>query len=140
MQHAMPAKTHGADFSFETSLGYNDNPAQTNDRKGSGFIFHRACLSGSRAIGSAAFTGLLEGSYQNYTRVEDNYFLKARGEISRPLPGGRLVPALLMEANAYRDEYVREDDRDQYLAGLRLSWLYSRQITFTCEGALSRLN
>jgi hypothetical protein len=90
--------------------------------------------------GGASFTGILEGSYQNYTRVDDNYLLKARGELSRPVLGGRLVPALLMEVNAYRDDYVREDDRDQYLAGMRLSWIYSRRMTFSFEGTYSRLN
>lgn len=141
MSYAWPSVAECADFSLETSAGYNDNPAQTNNRKGSGFIFHRAGLSDTWQLGGgASFMGLLEGSYQNYTRVGDNYFLKARGELTRPVLGSRLVPALLMEANSYRDDYMPEDDRDQYLAGLRLSWIYSRFMTLSLEGTYSRLN
>jgi len=45
-----------------------------------------------------------------------------------------------MEANAYRDDYVREDERDQYLAGMRLTWIASRFFNFSFVGAYSRLN
>lgn len=141
LQNLVPPAGHAEHFSVESSAGYDDNPAQTNDRKGSGFTFHRASMFDSWQLGGgASFTGLLEGSYQNYTRVGDNYFLKARGELERPVLGGRLVPALFLETNAYRDDYIREDDRDQYLAGMRLSWLFSRHMTFSLEGACSRLN
>ena len=137
----MASSAGATEFTLENSAGYDGNPSRTNGGKGSGFTFHRAAVSRDWDIGCGAdFTGLLEGSFKNYTSVGDNYFLKARGELSRPVLNGRIVPALLMEANAYRDDYIREDDRDQLLGGLRLTWIASRFFNVSLEGAFSRLN
>lgn len=130
-----------ADFTMETTTGYDDNPARTSSPGGSAFTFYRAEMDKSFSLGSSArLSTLVEGRYRNYTRVGDNYFLRAYGAVTRPVCSGRLLPSILAEVNAYRDDLVREDSRDEYLFGGRVSWLYSRYLTLSFESTYSRLD
>jgi hypothetical protein len=136
-----PPLLAGADFTMETTTGYDDNPARTSSPGGSAFTFYRVEMDRIFPLGNSAnLSTLVEGRYRNYTRLGDNYFLRACGALTRPVCSGRLLPSILAEMNAYRDDLVREDSRDEYLFGSRVSWLYSRYLTFSLESTYSRLD
>lgn len=140
MHLPLPLESMAAEGGVETSFGYDDNPARTRTRTGSAFTSHRLWVHGSRYFDSGAgIAGLVEGRYRNYTRVSDNWHLRARGEVFLPLQEGRVVPTLFLETQAYRDDYVREDEHDQYCAGLALDWFCSRRLSLSFEGSVRTL-
>lgn len=125
----------------ELSAGYNDNTYRTDREKGSGFTFYGLEINHQFTLAKSwTLDTLLLATYQDYEKVKDNYLLQSGAALSRPLAGGRIFPSLLIEANAYRDDLIKEDDRNEVMTGIQINWVLSRHLSLNTKQTLRWLD
>jgi len=135
------APAQAAEIRLLTTAGYDDNPALTNHAKGSAFTFHDLGLAGKITLSDKLdLTLQFDGAYTNYTKVDDNFSLQAGGELTGTAISDRFIPSFLGGITLYRDSYVREDDRNEYMFGFRFSRIHSRHHTFGIKTTYTRLD
>jgi len=118
------------DIRVEVSAGYDDNTVRTDKEKGSAFALYGLEMGKQFVLGKAwTLETLLEASYQDYERVEDNYLLQGSAALSRSLAQGRVLASIITEANAYRDDLIDEDDRNEFMAGIQVNWVFSSRLS-----------
>lgn len=118
-----PCSAAGFQAQVEARTGYDSNPALSEASEGSGFVHYIGRLHQFLDISKTALVDLfMDGGYQQYWQTGDNYRLICGGGISYPLAGGRVIPALLVEAGLWRDHLVEAEERNEYLLGLKADW------------------
>jgi len=124
-------KAMSLDISLGLSAGYDDNLSQEQTAVSSAFTSHQIKLYQLlfSDISSAEGNIFIEGDYQNYSDVPDNYKLRGGLSFSFPLAKGRLLPSIFSEAAIYRDSFISEDERDEMLAGGAVEWLATGRFT-----------
>ena len=130
------------DTTFEIAAGFDDNPAEVSKAEGSGMVRYRAQLEQSVWMKETG-SGLdiyLDTIYSQYFDVDDNYLLRAGGELSSALWKDRIQAGLFGEVAVYRDDLVMEDEYNTLLIGGSLQWLADVRLTVSLEGAYSRVD
>jgi hypothetical protein len=125
----------GITGTMEFSAGYNDNPEEVEDGRGS--TFARYSLSVDRSfffspLGAYADVSV-SGAYQAYARLEDNYGAGVSAELVRPWFNGVLLPSLTCEVGILRDELVEEDERNEFAVGAGITWAVNRYMELTVD-------
>ncbi len=124
------------DFVVETAAGYDSNPALTERSESSGFSVYGLGMGCQFTLtDDLILEGLLEGRWQDYWEVGDNYLLQAKAALSYPLAKARVLSSLMGEVIAYRDNLVEEDERDEVMVGVQADWLISGRLTLVFEHA-----
>lgn len=128
------------DTSVEAGIGYDDNAAEVSGGEGAGFARYRIRLNQSLPQNTTQIRGALfmEGSYNQYLDLDDYYQFLAGGDLSFSAFQDRLRPGLFIQALAYRDELVEEDEQDRFLIGGRMEWLADARLSLTVRGSLAR--
>lgn len=130
----MPASAGAVDLTSELASGYDSNPALIDPSEGSGFSLYAFRAGQPLSLTEALALDLsVEGRYQDYWSVGDNYRLQADGSFTVALADGRFLPALVGEAAAYRDALIEADERDEAMAGIRADWILSKRVTLGLE-------
>ncbi len=117
--HATPA------FPLETRIdlwaGHDNNPGLSSDRQPSAYI------AGGVDVGHTIYLPFgvedrfrISASYTDYLDTGDNWRAATGMELSRGLLRGLLVPSLDLSMGLYRDQLVREDERNQGSVALSL--------------------
>ncbi|MFO7599933.1 MAG: hypothetical protein R6X27_09010 [Candidatus Desulfacyla sp.] len=132
------------DLTAELTAGYDSNPALIDPSEASGFSVYG--LRAGQPLGLTDDLSLdlsVEGRYQDYWSVGDNYRVQADGAITYSLAEGKFLPALMGEVAAYRDALIEADDRNEAMVGVRADWIMSSRLTLGFEQScrwLSYLN
>jgi len=110
---------------LEVGVGYDSNPGRKADEKGSAFAKYSASVGHSYVFaGPGVVMDLsMAGLYTAFDRMGDNFRLGAASEISRPWMNGTLIPAVSFGGVLYRDDFVPEDERNEFGTGLHLRWV-----------------
>jgi len=130
----MVSPSKAVDLTADLTAGYDSNPALTDPSEDSGFSVY-----GLRAGQPFVLTddlGLdlsVEGRYQDYWSVGDNYRVQADGSITYILADGRFLPSLMGEAAAYRDALIEADERNEAMVGIGADWIISSRLTLGFE-------
>lgn len=117
------------------SAGYDSNAVLSAQETGSGFARYRLWgehpLFSSNRQSIEALRGhvVLEGEYQDYFHVSDNFRLAASLDIEPPLTVKGLAVHLLAEAMVFENRELPEDDGNSLMAGARLQWLAGSRLT-----------
>lgn len=120
-----------SDMSVELAAGYDDNVSLSSTAEGSAFgsyqikFYHQFLPD----LLSADCDIFIDGSYQDYFSMGDNYELRPGISLTFPLSNGRLVPGIMAEVLIYRDDFIKEDDRDEIMAGVQLEWLTTARVS-----------
>lgn len=124
---------------LEISIGYDDNPAEVNDRDGSGFTRYRAQLMQSffKDAKGPDLSVFVDADYGQYFDLEDNYRLRAGATFDIASGADRFLPGLFAEVAAYRDDLVADDERDELLLGGFVQWLVDARLTLTLRQIFS---
>lgn len=131
---AMPASAGAVDLTAELASGYDSNPALTDPSEGSGFSLYAFRAGQPLSLTEALGLDLsVEGRYQDYWSVGDNYRLQADGSFTVALADGRFLPAFVGEVAAYRDALIEADERDEAMVGIRADWILSKRATLGLE-------
>ena len=111
----------------EFSLGYEDNAARTNQKEESFFAAYGAGLSHPFFEDEPVFdlSVYADARYQQFFSVDDNFGIKAGGNLMFPFFGGRLIPGIIFEGQLYRDDLVPSDEKDEYMIGGQIDWFAS---------------
>ncbi len=131
---------------LETSVklegGYDDNVAKIPAGEGSGLAkvstqFEQVVFKGPTGSRLDLF---LDAMYCDYTKVSDNYRVQAGTEFYSGLWHDRFRTGVFVQAEAYRDEYVAEDEYNMLLAGGELQWLANARVTLSLRESFSRVD
>ncbi|NQU15239.1 MAG: hypothetical protein HQ561_13890 [Desulfobacteraceae bacterium] len=126
--------SEAVDLLAELTAGYDSNPALSDPSDGSGFSVyglgagHVFTLSEDLALDLS-----VEGRYQDYWSVGDNYRVQAGTALSYVLAEGRFLPSLIGEVAAYRDALIEADERNEAMVGIRADWIVSNRLTLGFE-------
>jgi len=130
----MVPHSRAVDLTAELTGGYDSKPALTDPSEGSGFSVYGLGVGQSFGLAENLDLDLLvEGRYQDYWNVEDNYRIQADGAITYALFDGRFLHALIGEGALYRDGLIDADERNEAMVGLRADWILSSRMTLTVE-------
>ncbi len=130
----MPASASAVDLTAELASGYDSNPALIDPPEGSGFSLYAFKAGQPLSLTEALGLDLsVEGRYQDYWSVGDNYRLQADGSFTVALADGRFLPAFVGEVAAYRDALIEADERDEAMVGIRTDWILSKRATLGLE-------
>ncbi|MDQ1336831.1 MAG: hypothetical protein QG552_3781 [Thermodesulfobacteriota bacterium] len=130
----MGGHSGAVDLTAELTAGYDSNPALTDPSEGSGFSVYG--LRAAQPFGVTDDLNLdlsVEGRYQDYWSVGDNYRMQADGSLTYVLVDGRFLPSLMGEAAAYRDALIEADERNEAMVGIGADWIISRRLTLGLE-------
>jgi len=122
------------DLTAELSAGYDSNPALSDPADGSGFSVYGG--GGGYLFKWSEDLMLdvsVEGRYQDYWQVEDNYRIQAGTALTYAMAGGRFLAALLGEAAAYRDDLIEADARNEGVLGIGADWILTNRLTLGFE-------
>jgi len=115
----------------EVSGGYDSNAVLSAEETGSGFMRYR--LWGEQPFlqsnAQITGTGIIQGAYQDFFDVSDNYRVSASADLQWHLQDKRIIPSLLGEATVYRNRELPEDDVNAVMIGGRLEWLTTPRLT-----------
>ena len=124
------SRSEALDLLAELTAGYDSNPALSDPSDGSGFSVYGLGAMHMFVLPEDLTLELsVEGRYQDYWSVEDNYRLQAGTALSYVMAEGRLLPALIGEVAVYRDALIEADDRNQAMVGIRADWILSNRLT-----------
>ena len=130
----MAPHSQAVDLTAELTAGYDSNPALIDPAEGSGFSAYAFRAGQPLALTEGLDLDLsVEGRYQDYWSVEDNYRVQADGALSVVLANGRFLPALVGEVAAYRDALIEADERNEAMVGFRADWVMSKRATLGFE-------
>ena len=106
---------------LQAAGGYDDNATLTDDPSGSGFGLYRIGLVRWIDASDAGLTSCLylDGAYQDYFRLSDNYTIRAGGATEWPF-SDLLRPGVYYEVMVFRDTEFPGDDLTEFLFGGRL--------------------
>jgi len=125
----------------EGTAGYDSNPALEADPEGSGFFVYAGGFGKYfRLTDQLTLDTFLNGRYQDYWQVGDNYDAKVGGTLSYSLADGRFTPAILLEAAAWRDHLVTAAERNEVTAGLAADLVLSNRINLRLQNTWNRQN
>jgi hypothetical protein len=122
------------DLTAELTAGYDSNPSLIDPSEGSGFSVY--ALRAGQPFTLTDDLGLdlsVDGRYQDYWSVGDNYRIQADGSVTYILAHGRFLPALMGEVAAYRDALIEADERNEAMVGVRADWIISKRATLGFE-------
>ena len=126
--------SEAVDLTAELTGGYDSNPALTDPSDGSGFSVYGVRVGQPFVLTDGLGLDLsMEGRYQDYWSVGDNYRVQADGAVTYKLASGRFLPALLGEVAAYRDALIEADERNEAMVGIRADWIISSRLTLGFE-------
>ncbi len=131
----MPVPHSGAvDLITELTAGYDSNPALNDPSDSSLFSIYGLGAGHAFAISEdLALDVSVEGRYQDYWSVRDNYSAQAGTELSHVLAGGRFLPSLVGEVAVYRDALIEAEERNWVMVGIRVDWILSPRLTLGFE-------
>jgi len=113
----------------ELTTGYDANPALSDPSDGSGFSTYALRAGQPFDLAEKLLLDLsVEGKYQQYWSVEDNYRLQTNGALSYVMADGRFIPMLMGEAAVYRDGLIEADERNEVMVGLGADWIISNRL------------
>ena len=113
------------------STGFDSNPSLEPDRKESFFAVYRLELHQPFFLPGFLEGGFnAEGYYRQYLRVGDNYRGATSISISRSFLQERCIPSAFIQAGLYRDELVREDERNGASVKFGVDYIINAYVTF----------
>lgn len=135
------SQSQAVDLTGELTAGYDSNPALIDPPEASGFSVY-ALRAGQPLIltDDLGFELSVEGRYQDYWSVGDNYRLQVDGAMTYTLADGHFFPALIGEVAAYRDALIEADERNEAMLGIRAEWIISKRATLGFEQSYRWLN
>jgi hypothetical protein len=124
-------ETPALDTSIQLAAGYDDNPSLSADATASSFACYQIKLAHSFFSDLPSVDGglFMNGMYQDYFSVEDNYQFNAGASLIFPLSEGRLLPGIYSDVLLYRDNFTEEDDRNDIAVGGQIDWLANARLT-----------
>ena len=129
------------DLVAELSAGYDSNPALGDPAEGSGFSVYSAGLGHVLNCTEDLMLDVsLEGRYQDYWQLEDNYRVQAGTTLTYTMLNGRLLTSLMGEAVAFRDHLIEADERNEIMVGLGAEWILTNRLTLGFEQTCRFLN
>jgi hypothetical protein len=124
-------RSSALEISAEASGGYDSNAVLSEEETGSGFARYR--LRGTHPFfrSTKKLSGLasIEGNYQDFFNVSDNYGISAGADMRWHLKNARLIPILMGDVMVYRNRELPEDDVNAVLIGTGLKWLAASRLT-----------
>ncbi|MDM8522076.1 hypothetical protein QUF80_01790, partial [Desulfococcaceae bacterium HSG8] len=125
------ARAAGPDTTLELRFGYDDNVPLSPDTRSSAFANYRMKLARQFFADAPSMDGniFIEGTYRDYFSLEDNYQFRTEAEFSLSLVNGSVIPGIISEARVSRDDFLPEDDRDEFMIGVQLDWLMTGRLT-----------
>ena len=140
----LAAPVAAMDLMAELSAGYDSNPALGDPAEGSGFSIYGAGAGHTfKWHDDLVLDASLEGRYQDYWQLEDNYRLQAGTALTYSMAEGRLLTSLMGEVAAYRDHLIEADERNEGMIGIGADWILTNRLTLGFEQScrwLSYLN
>ncbi len=122
------------DLTTELSAGYDSNPALGDPAESSGFSVYSAGLGHMFGWTEDLMLDIsVEGRYQDYWALENNYRVQAGSTLTYTILSGRLLTSLTGEAVACRDHLIEADERNEVMVGLGAEWLLTRRLTIGFE-------
>ncbi len=126
--------SEAVDLTAELTAGYDSNPALTDPSDASGFSVYALRAGQPFALAEDLSMDLsVEGKYQDYWSVGDNYRLQAGTSLTYVLANGRFLPSVMGEVAAYRDALIEADERNEAMAGIGGDWIISNRLTLGIE-------
>jgi|GEM_PF-4677898 hypothetical protein len=124
-------RSSAVEISAEASGGYDSNAVLSEEETGSGFARYRLWGTHPFLRSNKKLSGLavIEGNYQDFFNVSDNYGISAGADLRWHLKNARLIPILTGEAMVYRNRELPEDDVNAVLIGTGLKWLAASRLT-----------
>lgn len=127
---------------FELAAGYDDNVAEVTEAEGSGMVQYRVQLSQSllseqTGPGSDLF---FDAVYSQYVDFEDNFEVRAGTELATAPFYARFRARIFVEAVAYRDDFVAEDEHNTLLVGGNIEWLAGARLTLSLQQIFSKVD
>lgn len=115
----------------EISGGYDSNAVLSAEETGSGFGRYRlwAAQPFLRSNERLSGQGVIQGSYQDFFDVSDNYRISAGTDLQWHLNNKRLIPTFMGDVIVYRNRELPEDDVNAVTIGSRLQWLATSRLT-----------
>lgn len=117
------------DMSLGTAMGYDDNVPKISEGKGSGFCLYQLNISQPLNINSFNMELSAQGAYNDYFRLEDNYFINPGAQITFPLYNKQVIPGIFSDVLLFRDNYLNQDSKNEVSAGFFSQWLVSAYLT-----------
>ena len=112
------------------SGGYDSNAVLSDEETGSGFARYR--LWGMHPFFQSnkglSGSGIIQGNYQDFFDVSDNYRITAGADLRWHLKNARLMPTLMGDVIVYRNRELPEDDANAVMLGSRLEWLATARL------------
>lgn len=136
LSEGMGRTSRAADIVTEAYAGYDSNPSETSDGKGSGFTSFSLGVTGQCPLGETLILEMFPMfHYQDLWDFQDNYLFSAELSLAPRVPVGSFLPRLFMRGQAYRDGYIEEDERNEFALGAGVDWLVNGRYTLLFEGA-----
>jgi len=112
-----------ADYIMEAAVGYDDNYGLSSHSQGSGFAMYDFLVLTKIPLNIPylELTGLMNGAYQDYFSISDNFSIKGGVDSKMVFARDRLPVTFSYTGEVYRDREFTEDD------------LNSQQLALTCE-------
>jgi len=124
-------RSFAAQIGAAVAGGYDSNAVLSAEETSSGFARYRLwgthpfLQSNKRLSG----LGVIQGSYQDFFDVSDNYRITAGADLRWHLNNKRLIPTLMGDVVVYRNRELPEDDVNAVMLGTRLEWLATARLT-----------
>ena len=130
------------DTTFELATGYDDNVAEVTEAEGSGMVQYRAQFAQSllKEKTGPEFDLFLDAVYSQYFDFENNFQVRLGTELSTAPFFDRFRAGMFVEAVAYRDDLVAEDEYNTLLVGGNIQWLATARLTLSLRQTFSKVD
>lgn len=117
--------------SIQISSGFDSNASRRENSESSFFAHYDLSLEHSffHSQNPVDLNGYFQGFYQDYFQLKDNYGVKVGGSIGVPLKNGLVLPRIIGEGFIFRDDLVKEDEKNEWMIGGDLRWHMSGRLT-----------